>query len=173
MTHKPRITVFMAVYNTAAYLRECIDSILTQSFSDFELLIGDDGSTDSSAEIVSSYSDSRIRFFKFPHDYIGTLNALLDEAKGEYIAKMDSDDVMHPDRLAIQYKYMETHPTIDLLGGRMVAFREKLNNNLHEVYVKDGGITLSDLIDGCCICHPTIMFRASAINSPSKSLPIN
>ena len=168
MPHKPRITVFMAVYNTAAYLRECIDSILTQSFSDFELLIGDDGSTDSSAEIVSSYSDSRIRFFKFPHDYIGTLNALLDEAKGEYIAKMDSDDVMHPDRLAIQYKYMETHPTIDLLGGRMVAFREKLNNNLHEVYVKDGRITLSDLIDGCCICHPTIMFRASAINSPSK-----
>lgn len=70
MTHKPRITVFMPVYNTAAYLKECIDSILTQSFSDFELLIGDDGSTDSSAEIVSSYSDSRIRFFKFQHDYI-------------------------------------------------------------------------------------------------------
>lgn len=168
MTHKPRITVFMPVYNTAAYLKECIDSILTQSFSDFELLIGDDGSTDSSAEIVSSYSDSRIRFFKFQHDYIRTLNALLDEAKGEYIAKMDSDDIMHPNRLAIQYKYMEAHSNIDLLGGRMAAFREKTNKTLHEVYVKDGRVTLSDLINGCCICHPTIMFRASAINSPNR-----
>lgn len=158
----------MPVYNTAAYLKECIDSILTQSFSDFELLIGDDGSTDSSAEIVSSYSDSRIRFFKFQHDYIRTLNALLDEAKGEYIAKMDSDDIMHPNRLAIQYKYMEAHSNIDLLGGRMAAFREKTNKTLHEVYVKDGRVTLSDLINGCCICHPTIMFRASAINSPNR-----
>lgn len=168
MTQKPRITICMPVYNTAAYLKECIDSILSQSFIDFELLIGDDGSTDNSADIVSSYSDPRIHFFKFPHDYIGTLNALLNKAKGKYIARMDSDDVMHPDRLAIQYEYMETHPNVDLLGGRMAAFRENPNKTLHELYVKDGRVTLSDLIDGCCICHPTIMFRARAINTPEK-----
>lgn len=158
----------MPVYNTAAYLKECIDSILSQSFVDFELLIGDDGSTDGSADIVSSYSDSRIHLFKFPHDYIGTLNALLDKAKGKYIARMDADDVMCPNRLAIQYEYMEAHPNVDLLGGRMSAFRESPNKTLHDLYVKDGRVTLSDMIDGCCICHPTIMFRASTINSPER-----
>ena len=168
MINQPCISICMPVYNTAEYLKECIDSILSQSFVDFELLIGDDGSTDESADIVSLYSDPRIHYYKFTHDYIGTLNALLDKAKGKYIARMDSDDIMHPDRLAIQYKYMEEHPNVDLIGGRMGCFKGTDYQTFQEIYVKDGRVGLSDLIDGCCICHPTVMFRTKSINIPHK-----
>ena len=76
------ISVCMPVYNASRYLRDCIDSILSQSFTDFELLIVDDGSTDDSVEIIRSYSDSRIRLIENKHDYIGSLNLLLQEASG-------------------------------------------------------------------------------------------
>ena len=96
------ISVCMPVYNASRYLRDCIDSILSQSFTDFELLIVDDGSTDDSVEIIRSYSDSRIRLIENKHDYIGSLNLLLQEARGKYIARMDADDVMLPNRLETQ-----------------------------------------------------------------------
>lgn len=88
------ISVCMPVYNASRYLRDCIDSILSQSFTDFELLIVDDGSTDDSVEIIRSYSDSHIRLIENKHDYIGSLNLLLQEARGKYIARMDADDVI-------------------------------------------------------------------------------
>lgn len=88
------ISICMPVYNASRYLRDCIDSILSQSFTDFELLIVDDGSTDDSVEIIRSYSDSRIRLIENKHDYIGSLNLLLQEARGKYIARMDADDVI-------------------------------------------------------------------------------
>ena len=83
MSREPKISVCMAMYNAALYLRECIESILSQSFTDFELLIVDDGSTDDSKEIVNSYNDERIRLICNNHDYIAALNLLLREAKGE------------------------------------------------------------------------------------------
>lgn len=76
------ISVCMPVYNGSAHLRECIDSILEQTFTDFELLIADDGSTDDTCAIVRSYTDPRIRLLQNRHDYIATLNLLLDEARG-------------------------------------------------------------------------------------------
>lgn len=75
-------------------MRECIDCVLPQTFKDFEFLIADDGSEDDSVEIVKSYHDDRIRLIQNKHDYIGSLNMLLDEARGKYIARMDADDVM-------------------------------------------------------------------------------
>ena len=114
---EPAVSVCMPVYNAARYLTECIDSILAQTFTDFELLIVDDGSTDNSRDIVRSYHDKRIRLIENRHDYIGSLNKLLDEAKGKYIARMDADDVMMPYRLAAQFGYMEKHIEVGVLGG--------------------------------------------------------
>ncbi len=76
----PKISVCMPMFNASRYLRECIDSILAQTFTDFELLIADDGSTDNSVEIVASYTDPRIRLIRRPHDYIATLNCLLTDS---------------------------------------------------------------------------------------------
>ena len=115
------VTVAIPMYNAAPHLRECLDSVLAQTFRDFELLIVDDGSTDDSVDIVRSYTDPRIRLLLNRHDYIGSLNLLLCEARGKYIARMDADDVMVPQRLALQFAYMEAHPDVDLLGGNMVT----------------------------------------------------
>ncbi len=94
----PKITVLMPVYNGEKYLRESVDSILNQTFTDFELLIINDGSTDSSMEILNSYSDSRIRIVTNEVNLrlIKTLNKGIDLATGEYIARMDCDDIADP-----------------------------------------------------------------------------
>lgn len=159
------ISVCMPMYNAARYLRECIDSILSQSFTDFELLIVDDGSTDDSVDIVRSYSDSRIRLFKNTHDYIASLNLLLQEAKGKYIARMDADDVMLPNRLEVQYEFMEAHTEIDVLGGQMNMFNnEAPKETSWKSQVKEGAVTLSDMISCCCVCHPTTMIRKDSLS---------
>lgn len=157
----------MPVYNAAPFLRECIDSILCQTFPHFELLIVDDGSTDGSRDIVRGYADPRIRLIENRHDYIGSLNRLLDEARGKYIARMDADDIMLPERLQIQYDYMEAHPETDVLGGMMSVFQEKESAG-QLVSVRKGRVSLSDMIDACCLFHPTVMFRSSSLETPKR-----
>ena len=105
----PKLTVLMPVYNSAKYLRQAIDSILTQTFSDFEFLVFDDGSTDKSLEIISSYQDSRIHVFQSDKNYghVFHLNRGLEMANGEYIARMDADDISHHERLEYQVKFLE------------------------------------------------------------------
>lgn len=123
-TQSPRVTVVMPVYNGARYLREAIDSILLQSFRDFELLIIDDGSTDASAEIVRSYGDSRIRLLTSQRNMriAATLNRGLDEARGEYIARMDADDICHLRRLEKQVSFLDANPAFGVCGTRARAF---------------------------------------------------
>jgi glycosyltransferase involved in cell wall biosynthesis len=108
----------MSVYDSEKYLREAIDSILSQSFKDFEFIIIDDGSTDRSAEIISSYDDPRIRAVSNATNLglPASLNRGLDIAAGEYIARMDADDVSLPERLARQVSYMDAHPEIAASG---------------------------------------------------------
>lgn len=153
------ISVCLPVYNASRYLHECIDSILKQTFTDFELLIVDDGSTDNSREIVRSYSDSRIQLIENRHDYIASLNLLLDTAKGKYIARMDADDVMLPERLQLQYDYMEMHHDIGILGGGLRFFGKQQGLILQT----EGDITLMQMLNGCCIAHPTVMMRTDVI----------
>lgn len=169
MKSKRNISICIPMYNASLYIKNCIDSILAQSFQDFELLIVDDGSTDNSCEIVNSVRDNRIRLIRNQHDYVGSLNMLLDEAKGKYIARMDADDVMYPNRLSIQYEYMENHPDIDVIGGRMAVFKQSTKEPLYDLNVKIGSLCISDLLDYCCICHPTVMFRTASIKGQEKS----
>lgn len=160
-TKEPAITVCMPVYNAARYLRECIDSILAQTFTDFELLIVDDGSTDNSRDIVRSYRDKRIRLMENRHDYIGSLNKLLDEAKGKYIARMDADDVMMPDRLAAQFEYMEEHGEVTVVGGRFqIIGKEKDEQNGAK---RTEEVTIEMLVNCNTVAHPTVMMRKEDI----------
>ena len=110
------------VYNAALYLQETIDSVLCQTFNDFELLLMDDGSTDDSCKIIQSYTDPRIRYMFCPHNFIETLNSGLDTATGKYIALLDHDDLMMPYRLQIQYEFMESNPHIVACGGFSHSF---------------------------------------------------
>ncbi|RZJ85954.1 MAG: glycosyltransferase family 2 protein, partial [Hymenobacter sp.] len=115
----PLVTVLMGVYNTATYLREAIDSILNQTFTDFEFLIYNDGSTDNTADVVRSYTDPRIVFFDNPvnRSVSPNMNEGIDRARGRYILRMDGDDIAHPERIAKQVAYMEAHPEVGLCGS--------------------------------------------------------
>lgn len=114
----PLVTVLMPVYNAEKYLNEAIDSILNQTLTDFQLLIINDGSTDSSAKLIASYSDKRIRTVHNEQNLglIATLNKGIDLVDTKYMARMDADDVSMPERLRTQLDFMETHSEIGACG---------------------------------------------------------
>lgn len=115
----PRVTVLTTVYNRAAYLGATMESVLAQRFSDLELLIVDDGSTDASLEVASSFRDPRVRVVRNPTN-LGiprTRNRGLEEARGEYLAILDSDDLARPERLERQVRYLDAHPEVAVVGS--------------------------------------------------------
>jgi len=123
----PEVTVLMSVYNGEKYLREAIDSILNQTFTDFEFLIVNDGSTDRTAEILRSYDDPRIIIINNEKN-IGltkSLNIGLRMAKGEYIARMDADDVSMPERLQKQIELLNQKKNTGLVGTYYTIINEK------------------------------------------------
>jgi len=107
----------LPVYNCPQYVGVAIESILAQTFNEFELLILDDGSTDETPEVIKKYNDSRIRKFRHPNRGLaGTLNVGIQYSRGEFIARQDQDDVSHPERLSKQVEFLERHPLIGLVG---------------------------------------------------------
>ena len=121
-----KISVVMPTYNASKYVSEAIESTLKQSFFDFEFIIVDDGSTDNTREIIRSYDDNRIKLVENEHNFIGSLNKGLELAGGKYIARMDADDIMHIDRLKIQYSIMEAKPEIDICSAWMAPFGDNI-----------------------------------------------
>lgn len=119
----PQVTVLMPVRNGASHVRAAIDSILGQTFADFEFLILDDGSTDSTPEILRSLSDPRVRVVTHPRNIglVPTLNEGLELARGTFIARQDHDDISHRDRLQRQVAYLLQHPECALLGTEAFA----------------------------------------------------
>lgn len=124
MSSSPKVSVLMPVYKTAAYLQEAVDSILAQTFTDFELLVLDDGSPDNAEEVLDRYNDPRIKRYRGEHNegLANILNVGIDMARGKYIARMDSDDISLPDRLKVQVEYLESHPDVDLCSCAMRLF---------------------------------------------------
>ena len=123
----PKVSVVMPVYNGEKYIRQSIDSILHQTFKDFELLIINDGSIDNTRIIIDSYAvvDPRVKVFHRKHEGVSAAsNFGLETAIGEYIARLDSDDIATPERLEVQVKYLDEHPDIDLVGSYFRAFYE-------------------------------------------------
>lgn len=154
------ISVVMSAYNAKKHIKEAIDSIINQSFTNFECIIVDDGSTDSTKEIIRSYVDDRIVLVENNHDYIGSLNRGIQMAKGKYIARMDADDIMHPNRLNIQYKIMETEPSITVCATWMNIIKE---NTPTRIYGVDSGLIdfpILMFLKRCFISNPSTMIRA-------------
>ena len=154
------ISIIMPFYNAEAYLTECVESILNQTFQDFELLAIDDGSTDSSASIVKSFYDERIRLITLDHNFIDSLNYDLKNSKGKYIARMDADDVMLPKRLEVQYAFMEENCDIDICGSWAEIFGNSSGVLQH---ASNHEAIVSSLILYCSMIHPTIMIRKSIL----------
>ncbi len=158
----------MPVYNAAPYLAEAITSILEQTFSDFELLIVNDGSTDGSKAVISSFDDQRLRVITHDRNQglVASLNDGLDKARGTYIARMDADDVMRADRLAIQFAFMAKNSEIDVVA----SFVDLMNAEgvTTGVWDTDRAAAAEEDIRNVmaktnCIAHPSVLIRKESL----------
>jgi glycosyltransferase involved in cell wall biosynthesis len=160
----PKVTVLMSVYNGERYLNEAIDSILGQTFTDFEFLIIDDASTDRTPEILRSYDDPRIRVVT-NEENLGltkSLNKGLALARGEYIARMDADDISIPERLEEQIEFMEHNPQVCVCG----SWVEIIGHNAGETwkYPTDSNEIRCRHLFECSIAHPSAVIKKEYLN---------
>ncbi len=163
----PKISVILPCYNAEEYLRESIDSILNQSFSDFELIIINDGSTDSTFQIISEYKDDRIILILNETNLglIRTLNIGISKSRGELVARMDADDISRPERFQKQLEYLLKHPKVGVCGTWM--------HMIHNQTIYKQRYLLSDQIKSVLlfanpIVHPSVMFRKSIFENENE-----
>jgi glycosyltransferase involved in cell wall biosynthesis len=161
----PLVSVLMPVYNGEKFLNEAIDSILNQTYADFEFLIINDGSTDNSETIILSYDDSRIRYEKNNSNLklIATLNKGIELANGKYIVRMDADDISTSDRIEKQVAFMEKNSDIGLCGTWFESFDEKETKGECKYASKHDIICFKHLYQ-IHLSHGTAIFRASLLD---------
>lgn len=153
----PRISVVMPTFNAAQYLREAVDSILSQTFTDFEFLIIDDNSTDETLDILNSYKDDRIRIIHGPQKGIAAaLNCGIRESRGKYIARMDADDISLPNRFLMQFEFMETHNDIGICGSIVICLSEDGDKTIWRTIENPHVL---DILINTAFCHSTVFFR--------------
>jgi len=167
----PRVSVVMTVYNSECYLAEAVESVLTQTFSDFELIVIDDGSADGSLPILRQFEkrDRRVRVVSRPNTgIVGAANEGIGLARAEYLARMDSDDVSLPRRFEKQVRYLDAHPECVIVGCRVVETEP------HGIPVSTSGHLLShEEIDaqlltaggGWALVQPATMMRTAAVRA--------
>lgn len=169
MNHHPRVSVFLSSYNHEKFLRESIDSVLAQSFEDFELYIKDDASTDSSWEIIQSYQDPRIRAFRNPSNQYWGFNDAYPSLRGEYIAVQHSDDAWEPEKLGKQVAYLDENPNIGAVFSHVKVMGENsqplIDNNLVTMHPfaqpnRARHQWLNHFFySGNALCHPSMVIR--------------
>jgi glycosyltransferase involved in cell wall biosynthesis len=161
--HQPMVTVLMPVYNAEKYLAEAIESVLGQTYGDFEFLIINDGSTDTSADIIKGYTDDRIRYVINEENIalISTLNKGIAVAKGKYIARMDADDICESNRLETQIRFMEANTDVGVCGSWFQSIGGA-SNSIAKYPTTDFLIRYTALYQ-CPFCHPTVMLRTSVL----------
>lgn len=160
----PKISVIMGAYNIEQYMHDAIESIINQTFSDWELIICDDGSTDNTFKILKEYEkkDSRIKVLKNDNNYglAYSLNKCIQVSQGEYLARMDGDDISLPNRFEEQVKAMDNNPEYTVIGSDVILFDEEGDWSKSNYIEKP---TLMDVFKGPAVAHPTTIMRAQTI----------
>lgn len=157
MIKSPKISVILPVYNSELYIKETLDSVLEQTYSDFELIIIDDCSTDATVSIIKNFSDNRIKLHEKEKNsgYTNSLNFGFSIAQGEYIARIDGDDICMPERFAKQVHFLEKNPSI-ILCGTAIKFIGSSSGNLFYPQTHEE-IKISLFSFSPTFAHPTIM----------------
>lgn len=164
----PQLTILMPVYNSEKFLREAIDSILTQTFSNFEFIIINDGSDDESDKIIRSYKDGRIRYYQNEKNkgIAYTLNRGIDLARTELIARMDADDICYSDRLKIQFEFIMAHPGGALYSCAVIEVDEQRQfirqNDFHPAHF------YYNLTFANWIYHSSMIYRKACVEAIGK-----
>jgi glycosyltransferase involved in cell wall biosynthesis len=162
----PKVSVILPVYNGLPYLEAAIDSVLRQTFRDFELIIINDGSTDAYASIVDNFQDPRIRFFEQKNiGLAATLNRGISLSNGEYIARQDQDDVFFSMRLQKQVAYLDANPDVGMVGtfAEILVGNEPTNRMLLHP-TDDASIRFGLLFDNYFV-HSSVMLRRSVLET--------
>ena len=167
MNQSPAISVILPVYNAEAYVREAVESILNQTFTDFELIIINDGSTDDSGVILRELAarDARIVLVERPNDgLVSALNEGIKIARAELIARMDADDVAMPERFALQHARMVQEPGLAVLGSFVhIMDRDGGTARLYDYFPLTSAAAMRWVKHGCPVYHPTVMMRRNAV----------
>lgn len=170
-----KISVIIPTYNRASYIRDAIESILEQTYPVFEIIVVDDGSTDNTSEVIRLYGD-RIRYFWQQNSGPGAArNRGIKEAKGDYVAFLDSDDIWVQNKTKIQMDFFSKHPHLDIIFGDMANFSETEDNNMPEIknpkthnyfvaHSSDIEQIFDCLIIGNLIPTPTVICRRACIS---------
>ena len=177
MVNNPKISVIMSVYNAEKYLHQAVDSILHQTFSDFEFIIIEDCSTDSSLQILEQYADEDSRILLIKKDknngkqgFIQNLNIGLDKARGEYIARMDADDISESTRFEKQLEAFNNDSEAFIIG----SYLEFIDENSQPLQIKTAPTNDKDIKDAMlqniALYHPVIMFKNSPLRYREKML---
>lgn len=168
---RPLISVVMPAYNVGKYVMEAVDSILNQTFTNFEFIIIDDGSDDETVNVIKTYTDPRIIFIRNERNMglIWSLNYGIELSKGTYIARMDADDISRPDRLQKQYVFMEQHSEISVLGTGFLY----MHTGIKYCQPSDNDQIRIKLMSKSSLAHPTVMMRKSDLNNHKLSYDIN
>jgi len=163
----PRVSVIMSVYNKCPYLAVAIESILNQTFFDFEFIILNDGSSDGSEKIIDHYArqDHRVRVLSQSNSgIVVSLNRLIKEARGEFVALMDADDRCKPERLEKQLAFMDMNPDYGVIGSQTIFFDNSGREWTADFkYPLNGDDFVVALPDKPLINHPAVLFRTRAL----------
>lgn len=162
----PKVSIIMGVYNGEKRVGNAIESILNQTFTDWELIVCDDGSSDGSYELLKRFEteDKRIVAIRNPQNMglAKTLNHCLEKAKGQYIARMDDDDYSHPERLETEVEYLDSHQEYAIVASGRKMIDE---NGIWGYDTNFGERTNIDIFKGNSFAHPTVMVRKEAYSS--------
>ena len=162
---QPTVSVVLSCYNGEKYIAETIESVLSQTFADFEFIIWDDGSTDSSAEVIKKYDDPRIRYYYHENTGLGmALKLACAESRGKYIARIDSDDICMPERFAKEVEFLDKHEDYVLVSSAVYFIDAKGNVFGRSYPYTDNRIIKKIIGYSNPIVHPASMFRKDIYN---------
>ena len=167
------VSILLPVYNGERYIKETIDSLLSQTFREFELIVINDASTDGTVSIIKQYADSRITLVhnETNRGLIYTLNRGLTLCRGKYISRIDSDDIALPDRLQTQYDFMETHPETGICGCSIEIFNEEKKHTQRVDFASSDLDIRAFAFFQSPFNHPSSMLRKSVLDQHRLQYP--
>ena len=162
---RPSVSVVLCVHNGERFLRATLDSLVRQTHEKMEVVVINDGSTDATEQILREReNDPRFRIFSQPNQgLVSALNSGLDKANGEFIARIDADDLAHPERLARQVAYLTDHPAVAAVGSAVALIDDAGRPQGVRRFPTGPSTVRTALLEGCPLAHPSVMFRKSAV----------
>jgi glycosyltransferase involved in cell wall biosynthesis len=173
MKETPLISIVMPAFNVEKYIKKAVESIINQTYNNWELIIIDDGSTDNTVQIIKSFTDKRIIFLKNKKNighrgFVRNLNRGLELAKGEFIVRMDSDDISLPTRIEEQIAFLQKHPNITFLGTSVIEIDENDKIIAKKEFPKTHKKIVKTMKKKNCIIHPTLAMRKNTLRYREK-----